>query len=154
MIPIPFPSRKDLPGSLSELQAEMNNLFQRLWHAGLSTGPLDGQEWAPPLDVVEEADRFVVQAEVPGLEAADIEVSFAEGVLTLKGHKSEELAEQEREGLIRRERRFGQFARSVPVPGAVDASQITATCRNGLLQITLLKKEESRSRTIKIEVKQ
>ena len=50
----PIPSRKDLPGSLSELQAEMNNLFQRLWHAGVSTGPMDGMDWAPVLDVLEQ----------------------------------------------------------------------------------------------------
>jgi HSP20 family protein len=149
----PIPSRKDLPGSLSELQAEMNNLFQRVWHAGLSTGPLDGQEWAPPLDLVEEADRFLVKAEVPGLEAGDIEVGFTEGILTLKGHKSEEYQEVDRSGLVTRERRFGRFARSISVPGAVDASQISAACRNGLLVITLPKKEEARSKTIKIDVK-
>ena len=149
---IPIPSRKDLPGSLSELQADMNNLFQRLWHAGLSTGPLDGQEWAPPLDVVEEDDRFVVQAEVPGLDAADIDVSFSDGVLTLKGHKSEESAEESCGQLIRRERRFGQFARSVSVSGAVDAAKISAACRNGLLTVTLPKKEEARSKTVKIDI--
>ena len=63
---IPIPSRKDLPASLSDLQAEMNNLIERLWHTGLTTRPLDGQEWAPSVDVLEEPDRFVVKAEVPG----------------------------------------------------------------------------------------
>ncbi len=149
---IPIPSRKDLPGSLSELQADVNNLFQRFWHGGVSTGPFDGQEWAPPVDVVEEPDRFVIRAEVPGLDAADIELSFADGVLTIKGQKVEDSVEEGRGGLIRRERRFGQFARIVSLPAAVDASKITATCRNGLLQVSLLKREDSRSKTIKIDV--
>ena len=148
---LPIPSRKDLPGSLTELQAEMNNLFQRLWHAGLSTGPLDGQEWAPPLDVVEEAERYVVKAEVPGLDVADIEVTYAHGALTIKGRKKEEFVE-EGAGMVRRERRFGQFARSVSVPGEVEASQISASCRQGVLEVTLPKKEGSRSKAVKIEV--
>lgn len=148
----PIPSRKDLPSSLSELQAEMNGLFQRLWHAGLTTGPLDGQEWAPALDVIEEADRYVVKAEVPGLEASDIDVSYSEGTLTIRGHKKEEYTEETRAGLIRRERRFGQFARALPLPGAVEASRICATCRHGVLEVTLPKKEDSRARTVKIEV--
>jgi HSP20 family protein len=148
----PIPSRKDLPGSLSELQAEMNNLFQRLWHAGVSTGPMDGMDWAPVLDALDEGNRYVVRAEVPGLEASDIEVSYAEGTLTVRGHKKEEYTDETRAGLIRHERRFGQFARSLPLPGAVEASKISATCRNGVLEITLQKKEDSRTRTVKIEV--
>ena len=121
---IPIPSRKDLPSSLSELQADMNNLFQRFWHGGLSAGPFDGQEWAPPVDVVEDDNQFVVQAEVPGLDAADIDVSFSDGVLTIKGHKAEECTEEGGGGVIRSERRFGQFARCVSLPGTVDASKM------------------------------
>ena len=96
----------DIPVSLTDLQSEMNNVFQRLWHSGLSTKPFDGQEWAPAVDLFEEPDRFVIMAEVPGLEAADIDLSYAGSELTIKGVKTD--ADQEKgvpATAVRRERR-------------------------------------------------
>ena len=148
-----FPSRKDIPVSLGDLQSEMNNLFARLWHSGLSTKPFDGQEWAPLVDLYEEPDRFVVKAEIPGLDAAAIELSFADGELTLKGSKCDEFADEQAEATsVHRERRFGHFCRSVSIPGSILASEISAACHNGLLEIALPKKEDTRPRSIKIEV--
>jgi len=149
-----IPFRKEGQISLSDLQQEMNNLFDRFWHGGLSTPPFDGQGWAPAVDVIEEPERFILRAEVPGLEAADISLTCSEGSLEIKGHKSCDYAEETRQGLLRRERRFGSFSRSIPLPGGADSSAITASCRNGVLEITMPKREDSRAKVIKIDVKE
>jgi HSP20 family protein len=150
--PLPFPFRKEGQVSLSDLQEEMNNLFQRLWHSGLSTGPFDGQDWGPTVDVLEEADRFVVRAEVPGLDAADIELTYVAGALTLRGEKRADYDEESASGMIRRERRYGRFCRDVPLPASADASKISASCHNGVLEVTVKKTAESQAKAIKIDV--
>lgn len=150
--PLPFPFRKESHISLSDLQEEINNLFQRLWHAGVSTGPFDGQDWAPLVDVIEEPDRFIVRAEVPGLDAADIELTFSGGVLVLSGEKRSDCGEEKAKCLLQRERRFGRFARNVSLPASADPAKISATCRKGLLEVTVAKTEESRPKAITIEV--
>ncbi len=150
--PLPFPFRKESHVSLGDLQEEVNNMFRRLWHTGLSTGPFDGQDWAPAVDVAEQPDRFIIRAEVPGLEAADIELSYRDGGLVLKGDKGLDYDEETAKSLIRRERRFGQFSRCIALPAEADASRISATCRNGLLEVTVHKTAESQPKPIKIEV--
>ena len=151
-IPIPNPFRKEGQFSLRDVQDEMNGMFDRLWHAGLSTGPFDGQEWAPVVDVIEETERFIVRAEVPGMEAADIEVAYSGGGLLLKGQKNSSYSEEAVAGLIRHERRFGGFSRQIALPAEVEAAKISATCRNGLLEVSLPKTEASRPQAIKIQV--
>ncbi len=147
-----LPFGKEMPLSLTDFQNEMNRLFERYWHGGISTGPLDGQDWAPALDVLEEEDRYVIRAEVPGLEARDIEVSVSDNTLTLKGHKPSERREGDERNCLRLERRFGSFHRSVPLPVAVDGASVTATCKKGILEVVLAKKEEHRPKTIRVEV--
>ncbi len=149
-----IPFRKEGQFALSDLQDEINNLFGRVWHGGFSTGPFDGQEWAPAVDVLEENDRYVVRAEVPGLEAADISLTFADGALVIKGQKGCDYEDESRKGLIHRERRFGAFVRNVPLPAVVESSKISASCRNGVLEVTLAKKEESKAKVIKIDVQE
>ncbi len=147
-----LPFRKESQLSLSELQDQMNLMFNRLWHAGLSTGPLDGQDWAPALDVHEEPDRFIVTAEVPGLRVEDIDVRYAGSTLTLSGEKVGESAEDLKHGCLCRERRYGRFSRSITVPNVIQADKISATCRNGVLEVVLPKEEQSVASTIKVEV--
>lgn len=147
-----LPFRKEGILSLSELQDQMNLLFSRMWHAGVSTGPLDGQDWAPSLDVYEAPDRYVVRAEVPGLRVDDIDVTYSGTTLTLSGEKVTDTTEELQPGCLRNERRFGKFSRSVTLPEAVDPDKITASCRNGVLEVVLTKQEQSKPASIKIEV--
>jgi HSP20 family protein len=138
--------------SLSELQDQMNLLFSRLWHAGVSMGPFDGQDWAPALDVFEEAERYVVTAEVPGLKVDDIEVTYVGNTVTLAGRKGPDVTEETSKGFLCRERRFGRFSRAVTLPETVDAGKINATCRDGVLEVVLPKKQEARPVSIKVDV--
>ncbi len=147
-----LPFGKDVPLTPSEFQHEMNRLFERLWHTGLSTGPLDGQEWSPTIDVLEEQDRFVVTAEVPGLESKDIEVAVSGESLTLRGHKPNLRREGEERNYLLAERTFGTFFRTIQLPVALDPERVTATCRKGVLEIALGKKEEYRPKSIRVDV--
>lgn len=147
-----LPFSKDFPLSPSEFQNEIDRLFQRFWHGGISTGPLDGQDWAPPVDVLEEEDRFVVRAEVPGLESRDIEVSVSGDRLTLKGHKPTERREDDERNYLRSERRFGGFQRIIELPMSVDPEDVTAGCRKGVLEVVLVKKDENRPKAIRVDV--
>jgi len=147
-----LPFGKDVPVSIGDLQSEMNRVFDRFWHGGLATGPLDGQDWAPPLDVIEQEDRYVIRAEVPGLEAKDIEVSVTGSTLTLRGHKASELREDDDSNVIRAERRFGSFHRAVELPAAVETEGVAACCKRGVLEIALTKKEDARAKTIRVDV--
>ena len=143
---------KDFPISPTEFQHEMNRLFDRFWHGGINTAPLDGQDWAPPMDVLEEDARFVIRVEVPGLDSKDIELSVTDNALTLKGHKACERREGDERNYLQSERRFGSFLRTVRLPVEVDASAVSATCKKGVLEVALNKKEEDRPKAIRVEV--
>jgi HSP20 family protein len=145
---------KGIQISLSDLQEEMNHLFDRMWHAGISTAPLDGQKWAPVIDVLDEPTQYILTAEVPGLSVDDIDVSYEQGEVVVKGHKSAERGDSDDIQWVRRERRFGSFCRRVAMPERINAEGISAKCRNGLLEIILPKKEIPERTAIKIDVEE
>jgi len=104
----------------------------------------------PSVDVSETAKNIVVSAEIPGMDAKDIEVSLDGNVLTLRGERKQQKEEKE-ENFHRVERVYGSFSRSIQVPAEVDSSKVKASDKRGVLKRTLpkVKKQESK----KIEVK-
>jgi HSP20 family protein len=134
------------------------NPFEDLWamtprerfrRFGLTSEP----EWRPRVDVTEADDAIVVHAELPGVEAKDMEVTVADGVLTLKGEKRSE-REEEKEGRVYRERFFGSFERRIPIPETVDLDRVDASLKDGVLEVRLPKrapeaKEPAKKVTIK-----
>ena len=148
-----FRPLQDVPASLGNLQEEMNRLLDRVWHGGLSTGPFDGQECAPPIDLYEYEDRYVGFLEVPGVDASTVNVSYLEHSLTISGEKSAP-GDTDDARRIRRERRFGTFSRVIELPGDIDADRVSATCRAGVLEVTIPKTESSRAKSIKIDVQE
>ena len=148
----PFGSGQPWQMSLEDLQREMNQFFDKLWHAGVRTGPLDGQDWSPAIDVFEEADRFVVKAEVPGCSVSDIEVTLSGQELTLRGEKRAEEEPAGKGRRLRSERRFGKFLRTVELPCAVQEDEVLAAVRNGVLRVVLQKKEEARPKSVRLRV--
>ena len=105
--------------------------------------------WMPPVDIVEEKDRIVLTAELPGFRSDQVEVQMEGGVLTLKGERRFE-AENEGHNYHRVERSYGQFVRSFTLPNNVNREAIKATFGDGLLSIELPKREESKPRQIQI----
>ena len=106
--------------------------------------------WRPAVDIKEEADRFLITADLPGVDPKDIEITMDNGILTIKGERLSE-ASEEKEGYKRVERVSGTFYRRFSLPDTADADRIEAKGKDGVLQVTLPKHEKVQPR--KIEVK-
>ena len=107
-------------------------------------------DWVPAVDIVEEKDRFVLHADVPGVDPAKIEVSMDAGVLSLSGERRSETSD-EFEGFKRVERISGKFYRRFTLPETADAEGISAKTSNGVLEITIPKQPEVLARRITVE---
>ena len=107
-------------------------------------------DWVPAVDIVEEKDRFVLKAEVPGVDPADIDISMDADVLSLSGERHSEIS-GESEGLKRVERISGKFYRRFTLPETADAEGVTAKSSNGILEVTIPKQPEIQARRITVE---
>ena len=107
-------------------------------------------DYFPKLDVKEERKKIIVEAEIPGVESKDIDISLDGRMLTIKGQKQKE-KKDERKGYCYYERSFGSYNRTIRLPGEVDESKVNATYKRGVLKIELKKAKESETK--KIEVK-
>ena len=106
--------------------------------------------WSPAVDIKEEADRFLITADLPGVDPKDIEITMENGVLAIKGERQSE-AREEKEGYKRVERVSGSFYRRFSLPDTADAERIEAKGKDGVLEVILPKHEKVQPR--KIEVK-
>lgn len=131
------------------LRDEVNRLFDDFF-GGLMLQSSKG-DWAPAIDVSETDAQVVVKAELPGMDPKDIDIALLGDSLTIKGEKREEKSERD-ENYYRMERRYGSFQRSINLPASVDSRKVTAAYKNGVLTITLDKREESKARSIKVKV--
>jgi HSP20 family protein len=107
-------------------------------------------EWAPAVDIHEEPDRFVVQADLPGVESKDLNVTADNGVLTISGQRRSEQREQHK-GLSRLERVAGSFLRRFTLPENVKTDDIRARHANGVLEVTIPKVQAPEPRRVAIE---
>ena len=108
--------------------------------------------WAPAVDIADEKDNIIVKADIPGMKKDDIEVNVENDVLTIKGEKKEE-KEVKGKDYVRSERYYGAFHRSFSLPTSVDASKVNANYKDGVLEITLPKKEGAKPKQIKVDIK-
>ena len=106
----------------------------------------------PTVDVYEKDDKYVINAEIPGLEKEDIKIDVKDGALSLSGEKKYE-EKKEDENYIRVERRYGKFERRFNLPENVDVEKVSANYKNGVLEVTLPKKEEAKPKQIDVKVK-
>jgi HSP20 family protein len=106
--------------------------------------------WRPAVDIKEEENRFVIQADIPGVDPKDIEVTMENGVLTLKGERSSD-KEESHEGYTRVERVRGTFYRRFSLPDTANADNIEAKGKNGVLEIVLPKHEKVQPRRISVK---
>lgn len=108
-------------------------------------------DWTPRVDIKEEAERFLIHADVPGVDPKDIEVSMEDGVLTLSGERKAEEREQSA-GWTRVERHAGRFQRRFSLPDTADAEGITAKGEHGSLEIVIPKLVKAAPRKIAVKV--
>ncbi len=149
MSKFPFPS--DIPLSVGELRDEFDRLMDRVWHGGLSTAPLDGQDWAPRIDVYDLGHEYQVRVEVAGLSAEEVNVSILAGAITIKGTKLP--PEQHRQGIhrLRSECRYGSFHRRYQFPEEVNDATVTAGFKDGVLLVKVPKAEAAKGRNVRVE---
>jgi HSP20 family protein len=107
--------------------------------------------WAPQVEVAQRGDRFVVRADLPGVDKDDVHVEVDDNVLTISGERRDE-QEEDRDGIFRSERSYGSFYRAIPLPEGVNADQCDAKFDDGVLEISLPlpKQEERASKRIQI----
>ncbi len=136
-------------------QDPIKQVFDRLFEGSLfQNGTTDESsvvtsQWIPRVDIKEEANRFVLFADIPGVDPQDIEVQMDKGMLTIKGERRVE-AVQESESFSRIERRHGSFHRRFALPDSADPEGISAAGHNGVLQITIPKRPETTPRRIQV----
>jgi HSP20 family protein len=106
---------------------------------------------SPAIDVVEKDDAFVVTCDLPGVEMKDLEVNIANNVLTIKGEKKDSREVKDAK-VYRQESWFGSFQRTLSLPDIVDPDKIEAVMKDGVLKITLPKKEEVKPKQIAVKV--
>ena len=106
--------------------------------------------WVPAVDIFEEKERFIVRADVPGVDASDIEINMENGVLTVSGERNSE-DRSDFDGVSRIERVSGRFLRRFTLPESADAEAIKATSSNGILEISIPKLAVVQPRRITVE---
>ena len=143
----------------------LRNQVDRLFHdfeTGFRQSPLsrDVENFWPPnlafpvtpaIDIVEKDNAFELTAELPGLDAKNIELSVSDDVLTIKGEKKEEKEEKTKDRYVS-ERRYGSFRRSIQLPASVDSGKIEANYKSGILTVTLPKSTESQKKQTVIPI--
>ena len=130
---------------LNQLHQEMTRLFDTPWARDVSADA----SWAPAVDIREDANRYLIRADVPGVDAKDIEVTLEHGVLTIAGERKGE-TETNDEGYRRVERFHGRFVRSFALPDTADADKVNAKVKDGVLEVVINKKETSKPRKIAV----
>ena len=147
------PGREGGPfGELTGIQDEINRLFD----ATLGRRPFERMglfegEWAPAVDILEDENKVVVKAELPGMTEKDIDVSILGDTLTIKGEKKKEEEKNDKQ-YHRLERIYGAFHRTVTLPSTVVSDKTKASFKNGILEIEMPKKEEAKPKQIKVNV--
>lgn len=138
---------------LISLQERMNRLFEQTLDRSRGEGEgMVAGTWAPAVDIYETPDSIVLQAELPGLSKDDIDIQVRDNVLTLKGERRSE--KEVKEGnYLRVERAYGGFQRAFTLPAAVQADKIRAVFKDGVLDVSIPKAEETKPKQIKIDVK-
>lgn len=130
--------------TLSSLQQALESYRASGW---LSSGPSAGGSY-PPMNVFRKGDDFVIIAEVPGIQKSDLEVQVKGNTIRLAGSKS--VRYPEKASLHRRERVEGRFDRAVTLPVEIDADNVKAECRDGILALYLPRHEREKPKSIKV----
>jgi len=157
LIPWKNKQREEFPSSLfpmSNFRTEMDRLFNSFFGEGFgeTDRPWGLTAWGPPLDVEESDKEVFVRAEIPGVKAEELDLSIANGALVISGEKKESREHKEK-GYFYQERRFGSFRREVPLPAAVDETNVEAEYKDGVLQVKLHKSEEALPKRIPVKAK-
>jgi len=135
---------------LRSLQDEVNRLFSGNIARAFDDEGIARGSWSPSVDIYENKDQIVLEAELPGMKREDFDISVENNVITLRGERQFE-KKDESDNYHRVERAYGSFTRSFTLPNTVSTEGATADYRNGVLRVTLPKREETKARRIEIK---
>ena len=151
---VPVRQESDALSPFNALQREMNHLFDHffensgmpsIWNKGIG-------DLFPKVDVKETEKEILVEAELPGMDEKDIEISVSDNALMLHGEKQIE-SEEKKEGYYHCERSYGKFHRDIPLPTEVETGNVEAVFEKGVLTVRLPKKPEAQRKSKRIEIK-
>lgn len=146
-------SRTRGANDLMSFQREMNNLMGSFFNDSDLAGPqLFETSFIPSVDVTEKDNKYLLDADLPGMEDADVTMDFHNNILTIKGEKKTE-SETKDADCVCTERSFGSFRRDIPFDEQIDQDNIKAELKNGVLHVELAKKEKSKESHRKIPIK-
>ena len=134
---------------LRTLQEEVNRLFSSNLTRGFGEEGIGRGAWNPSVDIYENKDHIILEAELPGMKQDDFELTVENNVITLRGERQFEKKEDS-DNYHRVERSYGSFTRSFTLPQTVSAEGATAEYTNGVLRVTLPKREETKARRIQV----
>lgn len=135
---------------LRTLQEEVNRLFSTNLTRAFGDEGIGRGAWAPSVDIYENKDQIVLEAELPGMKQEDFDLSVENNVITLRGERKFEKTD-ETDNYHRVERSYGSFTRSFTLPQTVSAEGANAEYSNGVLRVTLPKREETKARRIEVK---
>ena len=132
-------------------QDRFNRLFNATFFRAFGDEEGTTRTWAPAVDIFENDNNIVLKAELPGVDPKDVEVRVEDNTLYLKGERKFE-KEVKEDNYHRIERSYGSFSRSFALPGSIDSDKVQAEYQDGILSLTIPKREEAKPKTIKINV--
>ena len=135
---------------LRTLQEEVNRLFTGSMPRSFDEEGIARGAWSPSVDIYENKDGIVLEAELPGMKREDFDLSVENNVITLRGQRQFE-KKNESDNYHRVERAYGSFTRSFTLPNTVSADAANAEYKNGVLRVTLPKREETKARRIEVK---
>jgi HSP20 family protein len=143
-------TRYDPFRDLRNLQEEVNRLFTGNVGRAYDDEGITRGAWSPNVDIYENKEQLVLEAELPGMKREDFELSIENNVITLRGERQFEKRD-ESDNYHRVERAYGSFTRSFTLPNTVSGEGASADYRNGVLRVTLPKREETKARRIEVK---
>lgn len=135
---------------IADMRTTFNRLFGETTPGTAIAGHTVAGSWMMPVDIAETADGFLVKAELPGMKPEEIEITVADNQVTLKAQRTEE-REEKGVNYIRSERRLGSFYRSFALSAPVDDTRVTATYKDGVLEVSLPKSEAVKPKQIRVQ---
>ena len=146
-------TRTRVGDELMSFQREMNNLMGSFFNrSDVSLPQMFDSSFYPSVDIKEKGNKYLLDADLPGMNDADVMIDFHNNTLTIKGEKKSE-SETKDEGFVCVERSYGSFRRDIPFEDEIDQDSIKAELKNGVLHVELAKKEKALESHKKIQIK-
>ena len=139
-----------LPGW--EMFGDFDDVVNQLFRGGVASNSQTEQALTPAIDVSETSEVYTVRAELPGIKKEDLDVSINEGILTINAESRFEHEDKEKGRVIRQERRYGKYVRSMRLGGEVDEDNVVADYSDGVLTLTLPKADKVKPKKIAVNV--